>query len=406
MPQRAPRIIEGKIDQIRLATPVGRNDVFLRVGAETLWGFRLDPSHIALLRAFHDKGTPVRIGVLEAEHGLNHFCWAVPAQGDPIAPLTYQTAQRRSGREAAICGAVGVTALGAAWLFGIATPPRVFLMMLALVIALMGLILAAYALHVLWHNRRERPRILASDAQFDPARRPAAMAAASAAPAAPPQRPDPAALMQDGDPPLLLIRGQLDGITHETRHVHKGPAYGHYRFSIEGRPFLMTVDESMGSWRPFLAQDDAVEMAVNAKPVPGKPHAVYALRNLEDGRAYMCHLRFRAIPGGDTPVGFGMTQRAPVLKAIGGVLIAAWLFLIGLTWFMGAPLMPSDFPELALFILGMFLLVWLCFALPLLWLDMRWRMGRPTRRQRITERIYALLGLGTPFAPSQRIEEV
>ncbi len=406
MPQRAPRIIEGKIDQIRLATPVGRNDVFLRVGAETLWGFRLDPSHIALLRAFHDKGTPVRIGVLEAEHGLNHFCWAVPAQGDPIAPLTYQTAQRRSGREAAICGAVGVTALGAAWLFGIATPPRVFLMMLALVIALMGLILAAYALHVLWRNRRERPRILASDAQFDPARRPAAMAAASAAPAARPQRHDPAALKQDGDPPLLLIRGQLDGITHETRHVHKGPAYGHYRFSIEGRPFLMTVDESMGSWRPFLAQDDAVEMAVNAKPVPGKPHAVYALRNLEDGRAYMCHLRFRAIPGGDTPVGFGMTQRAPVLKATGGVLIAAWLFLIGLTWFMGAPLMPSDFPELALFILGMFLLVWLCFALPLLWLDMRWRMGRPTRRQRITERIYALLGLGTPFAPSQRVEEV
>ncbi|MEN5162032.1 hypothetical protein [Achromobacter spanius] len=380
--------------------------MFLRVGAETLWGFQQDPSHIALLRAFHDKGTPVRIGVLEAEHGLNHFRWAVPAQGDPIAPLTYQTAQRRSGREAAICGAVGVTALGAAWLFGIATPPRVFLMMLALVIALMGLILAAYALHVLWHNRRERPRILGSDAQFDPARRPAAMAAASAAPAAPRPRQEPAALMQEGDPPLLLIRGQLDGITHETRHVHKGPVYGHYRFSIQGRPFLMTVDESMGSWRPFLAQDDAVEMAVNAKPVPGEPQAVYALRNLEDGRAYMCHLRFRAIPGGDTPVGFGMTQRAPLLKAIGGVLIAAWLFLIGLTWFMDAPVLPSDFPELALLILGMFLLVWLCFALPLLWLDMRWRIGWPTRRQRITERIYALLGLGTPFAPSQRIEEV
>ncbi|PJI51967.1 hypothetical protein CTI14_50530, partial [Methylobacterium radiotolerans] len=71
------------------------------------------------------------------------------AQGDPIAPLTYQTAQRRSGREAAICGAVGVTALGAAWLSGIATLPRVFLMVFALVIALMGLVLAANALHVL-----------------------------------------------------------------------------------------------------------------------------------------------------------------------------------------------------------------------------------------------------------------
>lgn len=213
-------------------------------------------------------------------------------------------------------------------------------------------------------------------------------------------------MTQDGDPPLLLIRGQLDGITHETRHVHKGPTYGHYRFSIQGRPFLMTVDESLGSWQPFLAQDDAVEMAVNARPMPGEPHAVYALRNLEDGRAYLCHLRFRAVPGRDTPVGVGMNQRAPLLKAIGGLMLAVWLFLIGLTWFMDADALQGDFPELALFILGMFLLVWLCFALPLLWLDMRWRMGRPTRRQRITERIYALLDLGTPFAPSQRIEEV
>ncbi|MCP2517229.1 hypothetical protein M5J07_19985 [Achromobacter mucicolens] len=409
MPQQAARFIEGTIDQIRVATPVRRNDVFLRVGAQTLWGSGLDPSHIAQLRAFHDKGTAVRIGVLEARHGLNRFCWAVPAQGDPITPLTYQTAQRRSGREAAICGAVGVTALGAAWLSGIATLPRVFLMVFALVIALMGLVLAANALHVLWHNRRERPRILASEAQFDPARRPAAMAATSAAPAAPAAprpRQEPAALTQDGDPPLLLIRGQLDGITHETRHVHKGPTYGHYRFSIQGRAFLMTVDESLGSWQPFLAQDDAVEMAVNALPVPGEPHAVYALRNLEDGRAYLCHLRFRAIPGRDTPVGVGMNQRAPLLKAIGGLMLAVWLFLIGLTWFMDPDALQGDFPELALFILGMFLLVWLCFALPLLWLDMRWRMGRPTRRQRITERIYALLGLGTPFAPSQRIEEV
>ncbi|MNT95577.1 hypothetical protein D3C72_2374770 [compost metagenome] len=61
---------------------------------------------------------------------------------------------------------------------------------------------------------------------------------------------------------------------------------------------------------------------------------------------------------------------------------------------------------MAIFILGMFFLVWLGFALPLLWLDTRWRMGKPTRRQRITERIYALLDLGTPFAPTRRIEEV
>ncbi|CAM3736950.1 hypothetical protein [Bordetella tumulicola] len=45
-------------------------------------------------------------------------------------------------------------------------------------------------------------------------------------------------------------------------------------------------------------------------------------------------------------------------------------------------------------------------ALPLLFLDARWRLGRPTRRQRTLERVYLTLDLGTPFAPTSRIEEV
>ncbi len=193
MPQPSARIIEGKITQIRLAIPVNRKDVFLRIGADTVWGLDLDTSHIARLRACHVDGAPVRVGVLEVEHGQNRFCWAVPAHGDPIPPTSYQTAQRCNGRQAAICGAVG---------------------------------------------------------------------------------------------------------------------------------------------------------------------------------------------------------------------LAAWLVFFGLAWFPAPDASLGDFPELAIFILGMFLLVWLGFALPLLWLDTRWRMGRPTGRQRITERVYALLGLGSPFAPTQRIEEV
>ena len=404
MPQRSARIIEGKIGQIRRAVPASRNDVFLRVGSETIWGVGLDPAHIAQLRAFHIKGVAVRVGVLVAERGLNRFCWAVPAQGDPIPPVTYQTAQQRSGREAAICGAVGLAALAAAWLFGLDSVLRMYLMVLALAIALMALVLGGYALTVLWHNRRERPRILASEALFNPGQRPTAMPGKPGEP--PPPRQAPVALRQDGDPPLLLVRGRLDAITHETRHVHKGPTYGHYRFSIPGRTFLMTVDESLGSWQPFLAQDDRVEMAVEARPEPGEPHVVYALRNLEDGRVYMCHLRFRAHLSPDTPVGVGMNQRAPMLKMLGALMLTAWLLFMGMSWYSEADARRGDLPELAIFTLGILLLVWLAFALPLLWLDTRWRLGKPSRRQRITERIYALLDLGTPFAPTQRIEEV
>lgn len=403
MPQPSARIIEGKITQIRLAVPVNRKDVFLRIGADAVWGVDLDTSRIAGLRACHFHGAPVRVGVLDAGHGQNRFCWAVPALGDPIPPTSYQTAQRRNGRQAAICGAVGLAALAASWLFGLASMLRMFLMVFSLVAALTALVLAGYALHALWCNRRDRPRIQEIEALFDPRRRPAAT---SAAPPPPPPRLEPEALREDGDPPLLLVRGSLDGISYETRHVHKGPTYGHYRFSIEGRSFVMTVDESLGSQRPFLAQDDQVEIVVDADPAPGEPHVVYALRNLEDGRNYMCHLRFRARLGKDTPVGVGMGQRAPMLKMIGALLLAAWLFFVGLAWFPDSDASLGDFPELATFILGMFLLVWLGFALPLLWLDTRWRMGRPTARQRITERVYGLLGLGSPFAPTQRIEEV
>ncbi|MEN4922296.1 hypothetical protein ABE485_26755 [Achromobacter spanius] len=403
MPQRDARIIEGTIDQIRVAVPLHRKDVFLRIGTETVWAIDLDERHLGALRACHFDGIPVRVGVLEAEHGLNRYRWAVPARGAPLPPVSYQAAQRRSGRDAMVCAAVGAAALGAAWLFGLDSMTRMFLMVFSLVIALIALILAGSALFVLWHNRRDRPAILASEALFDPAQRPPAT---KSAPPPPPARLAPAALRDDGEPPILLVRGHLDGITHETRHVHKGPTYGHYRFSVDGRHFLMTVDESHGSWQPFLAQDDRVEMAAHASPEPDAPHAVYALRNLEDGRAYMCHLRFRAGLGKDTPVGVGMNQRAPMLKMIGALMLAAWLFLVGISWFSDADASHGGFANMALFVLGMFFLVWLGFALPLLWLDTRWRMGKPTRRQRITERIYALLDLGTPFAPTRRIEEV
>lgn len=403
MPPPSARIIEGRIGQIRLAAPAKRNDVFLRIGSETIWGPGLDSYHVALLRACHFHGTAVRVGVMEAEHGLNRFRWAVPARGEPIPPDSYREAQRRSGREAAICGAVGLSSLGAAWLFGLDSMLRIYLMVFSLAVALIALTLAGWALWVLWHNYRDRPLILASAALYDPTQRPAA---ATANPPAPPPRLEPLALRDDGEPPILHVRGHLDGITHESRHVHKGPSYGHYRFSVNGQAYVMTVDESLGSWQPFLAEDDRVEMAVQAGPSQDEHHVVYALRNLEDGRNYMCHLRFRAGPDKDSPIGVGMGQRAPMLKAIGGLMLAAWLFIVGMSYFSGSDASPGELPEMAIFIATLSFVVWLGFALPLLWLDTRWRMGRPTRRQRITERIYALLDLGTPFSPTQRIEEV
>lgn len=405
MAQPSARILEGTIDQIRLAVPLARHDAYLRVGTESVIAAGLQAPQINQLQRLHQQGIPACLGVMDGDEGLAVFSWAVPARGEPIPPRYYQTLKRRGWREVVIGGAVCAAFVWLAWLLGIASLTRVFLMVFSLVVALVALVVAGSALHGLWHNRRHRPLILASEALFDPKQRPAA-----GTPAPPPKPPrlEPLSTQDEGEPPIGYVRGHLVGLTHEMRQVHKGPNYGIYRYTVNGVDYAMIAQEAFGDALPFLAEDDRVELAVRAAPAhqDGR-RAVYALRNLEDGRCYMCHRYYGGEQGRDTPIRVGMSQRARLLKLIGALLLTAWLFVVGLQFFAG----PDDgsfrdFPELAVFLLALFFIVWLGFALPLLWLDTRWRMGRPTRRQRFTQRIYAMLDLGTPLAPSQRVEDV
>jgi len=405
MAQPSARILEGTIDQIRLAVPLVRHDAYLRVGTESVIAAGLQAPQINQLQRLHQQGIPACLGVMDGDEGLAVFSWAVPARGEPIPPRYYQTLKRRGWREVVIGGAVCAAFVWLAWLLGIASLTRVFLMVFSLVVALVALVVAGSALHGLWHNRRHRPLILASEALFDPKQRPAA-----GTPAPPPKPPrlEPLSTQDEGEPPIGYVRGHLVGLTHEMRQVHKGPNYGIYRYTVNGVDYAMIAQEAFGDALPFLAEDDRVELAVRAAPAHQDcRRAVYALRNLEDGRCYMCHRYYGGEQGRDTPIRVGMSQRARLLKLIGALLLTAWLFVVGLQFFTG----PDDgsfrdFPELAIFLLALFFIVWLGFALPLLWLDTRWRMGRPTRRQRFTQRIYAMLDLGTPLAPSQRVEDV
>jgi hypothetical protein len=405
MAQPSARILEGTIDQIRLAVPLVRHDAFLRVGTESVIAAGLEAPQINQLQRLHQQGMPARLGVMDGEEGPAVFSWAVPARGEPIPPRYYQTLKRRGWREVVIGGAVCAAFVWLAWLLGIASLTRVFLMVFSLVVALVALVVAGSAMHGLWHNRRHRPLILATEALFDPEQKPVA-----GIPAPPPEPPrlEPLSTQDEGEPPIGYVRGRLTGLTHEMRQVHKGPNYGIYRYTVNGVDYAMIAQVAFGDALPFLAEDDRVELAVRTASVhqDGR-RAVYALRNLEDGRCYMCHRYYGGEQGRDTPIRVGLSQRARLLKLIGALMLTAWLFVVGLQFFAG----PDDgsfrdFPELAVFLLALFFIVWLGFALPLLWLDTRWRMGRPTRRQRFTQRIYAMLDLGTPLAPSQRIEDV
>ncbi|KAJ8136530.1 hypothetical protein OY671_010257, partial [Metschnikowia pulcherrima] len=71
----------------------------------------------------------------------------------------------------------------------------------------------------------------------------------------------------------------------------------------------------------------------------------------------------------------------------------------------GSPSSRETAPESAAVVFAFLSLAWSCVASPSSFSDTRWRMGRPTRRQRISERIYRASGSGTPFAPAAVIEE-
>lgn len=170
----------------------------------------------------------------------------------------------------------------------------------------------------------------------------------------------------------------------------------------------MYVAENFGDVLPFLAEGDRVEVAAYAGQISGAgpDQLVYGLRNLEDGRVYVCHHYFRGAYTDIAPVGVGLKQRVPMLTLLAGLLGVCWLVVVAVLASSDSPSGREAAPELAAVAFAFLLLAWLCIALPLLFLDTRWRMGRPTRRQRILERIYRALNLGTPFAPTASIEEV
>lgn len=208
-------------------------------------------------------------------------------------------------------------------------------------------------------------------------------------------------------PGIQRVDGTLRALTHEARFgANSRPSFGIYRFQIGSQPYVLYAGENFGNALPFLAEGDRVQLAAHdGAGAPETAHRlVYALRNLEDDRVYVSHRVFRSRHTDIGPVGVGPGQRSPMLKLIGLLLLVTGLILVGAAYLAGDAPARAELPELATVIGAGMLIVWLVFALPLLFLEARWRLGKPTRRQRILDRIYATLDLGTPLAPTARIE--
>jgi len=404
-----PGILDGRIEQLRVSVPTPMGDIYLRVDGVPVIGTIEDAAMVRTVRGLREQAAPVRIGVLTDAAGTHYFSWLIARKGPGVPPRFYVDERRNGWRGVGIGLVIAAACIAAAWMLGIGSAWRAITLAVLLAFAFAGVVFAGVSLHALWFNRLHRAAILQSEAAFreysgkPPAVTPVRTPAPVVDPAPPPVATD------TQDPPMQRIRGALKDLTHESvRSANSGPSYGLYRFVVGRQPYLMRVGENLGDIKPFLAEGDLVDMAVHAADRPGAgPHRlVYAMRNLEDGRVYVCHHGFR---GGDrriSPVGVGLTQRAPMLRLVAGLFLFTWLLLAGLGWFSGLPGDRNDLPALLTYAFIGFAVLWFCVALPFVYLDMRWKQGRPTRRQRILERVYQTLGLGTPFAPTERIEEV
>lgn len=403
--------VEGRIDAMRVAVPFVRGQVWLRVNGVAVNGTFDDPADIRTLRGLQQQATPVRVGVLEGgPHGLRHFSWLSAGQGRGIPPRYYVDQRRRGWRGIGISLAVAAVAGAGASLLDLSSFVQVLLLVLALTVALVAVLLAGFSLYGLWDNRRHRAAILRSEALYrDLLQTPVPRIAPPAQASVPHPQGEGETLITDAAPEILLVRGALASLTHEARpSIRTAPSYGVYRFQVGTRRFIMYVAENFGDVLPFLAEGDRVEVAAYAGQIAGAgpDQLVYGLRNLEDGRVYVCHHYFRAAFTDIAPVGVGLRQRVPMLSLLAILLLVCWLVVVAVLSSSDSPSGREAAPELAAVTFVFLLVAWLCVALPLLFMDTRWRMGRPTRRQRILERIYRALGLGTPFAPTAVIEEV
>jgi len=219
----------------------------------------------------------------------------------------------------------------------------------------------------------------------------------------------------DSNHPLIhRVSGVLDNLRMEREHF--GPALGSkggrdfnvYRFELNGQTHVFySCQEWLGN-HPFLAEGDRVTLAVQRfeDDASRREALVYAVNNREDRKAYVGHIIFRQ--GFRQFKGYAMTGMSP--RALSAI---RWIMLLGVPAFFGLmrlsdffqsePIIGSDMVPLLISTL----VLW-CVAIELpvrLWW-LRWKLGYPTRRERLTDRVYQLLALGSPLKRRADIERV
>lgn len=186
-----------------------------------------------------------------------------------------------------------------------------------------------------------------------------------------------------------------------------------YQFTMGGKRYVMFASATFGGGEVFLAEKDAVEVIVAGDDPQDKKalRLVWAMRNAEDGSIYACHRVMSPVATSITkPLvgGLRMTQMTggywrSLRRFVMTVCIAIMLMMGGLAWALGGDDARTIFVVAVLALP----LVWLtCFEFPMALWRWKWRLGYPGKRQRLAERVYALLGMGSPRTPVSSLVDV
>lgn len=194
---------------------------------------------------------------------------------------------------------------------------------------------------------------------------------------------------------LMQLQGVLEGLEVMKTETSAGQRLGFnaYRFSFGERSMVLYSLRGIGSTAPFLAAGDRVEVIAHWHGnMPREEGLVYALRNLEDGRIYLAHGIFRIRFSDRALTTFTARWLRDMVQVLGMLALMTTVLLGVISLFVGADWSPM------LICAGVCAIGIAMVAVSYAIGRALWRLGWTTRRQRLAQRVYAALGLGSPLA--------
>lgn len=218
----------------------------------------------------------------------------------------------------------------------------------------------------------------------------------------------------------LRLSGQVRELERAVESIRR-PGHGVltqfavYRFRLDGLRLAFYAPMSEDEYAPPpLSEGDRVEIIAQRHTVRrpdadriGDDGVVLALDNRQNARRYVCHSIFRWLAVDIAPVGYTPRMlRAALYWTVGLSVVAVVVVaaIIGLdaalssgqpswSWLLGDGLRVIALVDAVIWV-------------PVAVLQLRWRLGRPTRRQRYTDQVYAAMGFGSPLRPVAGLVEL